>query len=148
MRIGDVIESAIWINGEESQEQRQQYEADVRHAIDELCDSLGFYHGPVAFVEKRPEEDRVPDVPDHIHGIHVRLLVAEAEVTGKKPETPRGSFIANLDHNDLMRLRQITQAAYMRQFSGRVLSVEETDAVIEAIGPESALDALRRDRMH
>lgn len=148
MKTGDVIESAIWLSGDESAEDRRRFEADVTHALTELCDHFGFLHGPVMFVEKRPGDDRVPPVPDHIQGQRVRLLVAEAEVVSRKPEQTPDSFVANLEPDDLRRLREITQRAYMRQFRGRRLTDGQLDEVIEGIGPDAALDCLRRSRMH
>ena len=82
VKLGDVIQSAIWLSGEETAEDRTRYEKDVCTAISLLCDGQGWLHGPVSFIEKRPGEDRVPQVPDHIQGQRVGLLVAEAEVVG------------------------------------------------------------------
>lgn len=143
MRIGDVIESAVWLTGEESPELRKHYETDVAEAIDYLCHENRFLYGPVSFTEKKPGTDRVPEVPDHIHGVNVRLLVAEAEIIGRKPDTSNGSFIANLDKVDLDRLRTITRNARMKLYRER-LTDAECDEVIEAIGPDAALDTLRK----
>jgi hypothetical protein len=110
-----------------------------------LCNELGFYHGPVSFTEKRPEEDRVPEVPDHIQGSRVRLLVAEAEVVGKCPESPQGSFIANLDRKDLVRLRKVTRRAHAKNHPhGEDMTDPEVDEIIERYGPDAALETLRR----
>lgn len=144
MELGDVIESAIWLNGEETYEHRVRFERDVHHAIDRLCDKEGWLRGPVKFVEKRPGEDRVPVVPDDIQGQRVRLLVGEAEIVGKKPETSRGSFIVNLDRSDLVRLRKLTRDARRKAGCGREINDRECDEIIEHCGPEAALETLRR----
>ena len=68
MKIGDVIESGIWLTGDESQELRKRYEADVTKAIQDLCIENGAIPGPIKFLELRPEEGRVPEVPEHISG--------------------------------------------------------------------------------
>ena len=141
MRIGDVIESAIWLTGEESPELKKYYETDVISAIDDVC--AGYIHGPVKFTEKKPGQDRVPEVPDHIQGINVRLLVAEAEVLAPAPETSVGSFVANLDKVDLDRLRDITRQIHKR-FNGTILANSQCDEVIEELGPEAALSTLRQ----
>lgn len=137
---GDIIESAIWITGDESQSDRARYENDVVNAIDETCSTEGFEHGPVMFIEKRPGEDRVPPVPDHVQGSRVRLLVAESTVTGVAVQTPQGSFIANLEKKDLLRLRLITRNA-----AKKMLTDEECDEIIEEIGPEAAVETLRKN---
>jgi hypothetical protein len=134
----DVIENAIWITGDEPPEIRKRYEGDVCMSIDELCEEMGWTHGPVKFYTKRPGDERVPPVPDHIQGSKVRLLIGEARIIGTALEIPKGSFVANLDKKDLMRLRLIT-----RMKAGRPLSDEECDAIIEEIGPEAALDTIR-----
>ena len=143
MRLGEVIESAIWLTGEESEELRTRYEQDVSQAIDDLCYEYGMLHGPIQWVEKIPGTDRVPTVPDHIQGQRVRLLVAESTVTDYAPQTSEGSFVANLECKDVERLRLITRKA-----ARKTLTDEECDEIIEEHGPEAALDTLRRQVLH
>lgn len=140
MKIGDVIEAAIWITGDENQSTRKRYEQDVCQAISDMSADARFEHGPVIFTEKRPGDDRVPPVPDHIHGSRVRLLVAESTVTGIAVQTPKGSFVANLEKKDLLRLRLITRMAAKSE-----LTDDECDKIIEEIGPEAAVDTLRKN---
>lgn len=142
MKIGDEVENAIWITGDEPEEMRKQYERDVIQSIDDLCSSEGFTHGPVTFIEKRPEEDKVPEVPDHIHGQRVRLLVAEATVLHKVIFITGGSFIANLDKQDLKKLRQITRKAYAK-YHGTLIGNIKCDEIIEALGPDAAVETLK-----
>jgi len=136
MRIGDLIESGIWVTGDEPPGMRAQYEQDVRDAISYLCYEHGFVSGPVMFTEKHPESD-VIEVPDHIHGSRVRLLVGEAAVVEKRVETSIGSFVANLELSDLKKLREI-----IRRY--RPMNDAECDELIEQIGPDAALDTLRK----
>ena len=138
-----MIESAIWLTGEEGQEMRRMYESDVTAAIDDLCQEHNLIHGPIQFIEKKPGQDRVPEVPDHIQGINVRLLVAEAEVIASLPETSEGSFVANLEKIDLDRLRDITRQIHKR-LNGTILTNSQCDEVIEELGPEAALSTLRQ----
>lgn len=140
---GEVIESAIWITGDESQELRKRYEADVTQAIGDLCREHGVMHGPIQWLEKRPGSDRVPEVPDHVQGSRVRLLVAEAMITEVVPRSSQGSFIANLEKKDLVRLRYLTRRA-----SKQTLSDKQCDAIIESYGPEAAIDTLRGKTVH
>lgn len=136
---GQVIESAIWITGDESQELRKRFEDDVTQAIGYFCRENSVIHGPIQWLEKLPGTDRVPEVPDHIQGSRVRLLVAEASVVEYAPQSSQGSFIANLDKKDLLRLRVIT-----RRTAKKGLSDQQCDELIEYYGPEAALDTLRR----
>lgn len=135
MNIGDLIESAIWVTGDEPPELRARYEQDVREAISYLCFEHGFVSGEVTFIEKHPMDD-VIEVPDHVFGQRVRLLVGEATVVEKLIESSKGSFVANLDIKDLQRLRGIIR-------THRQLSDLDCDEIIEQIGPEAAVDTLR-----
>ena len=144
MRVGDVIESAIWLTGEESDDMRKRYESEVIDAIDYFCHEKRFIHSQIVFIEKKPGTDRVPEVPDHIQGQNVRLLVAEALIVGKSQETPKGSFVANLDKIDLERLRSITRKARYKLYKEH-LTDAECDRVIEEIGPEAAIATLRNE---
>ena len=144
MKIGDVIESAIWITGDESPSTRTRYEQDVRQAIADLCAEEGFEHGPVTFIEKRPGDDRVPPVPDHVQGSRVRLLVCEAQILCKRVATSEGSFVANLDKKDLLRLRSITRKECLKQHPGHAMTDSDCDQYIERFGPEAAIETLRK----
>ena len=142
MKPGDLIESAVWVTGDEPLTLRKRYEGDVGNAITCLCDENGFEHGPVKFIEKRPGDDRVPCVPEHIQGSRVRLLVAEAEIVGKKPLSSAGSFVANLEKKDIDRLRAITRRKWSEHHLV-ALTDEQCDDCIEELGPEAVLDTLR-----
>ena len=150
MKLGDQIESAMWMDGTETELQVQTHHAHVAAAISVLCYEQGWECGPTTFTEKQPGDECVPQVPDHISGPKVRLLVAEATVTGKKVETKPDSFVANLDRKDLARLRKMTRVAHAKHMpSNGVLSDTQCDEIIEQLGPEAALDTLRRrDTLH
>lgn len=147
IKIGDFIESAIWITGDESPSTRARYEQDVRQAVADFCEEQGHENGPVTFTEKRPGDDLVPQVPDHVQGSRVRLLVGEAQIIGNRVATSEGSFVANLDKKDLVRLRTITRnahAKYRPESSTSVLTDNECDQYIEQYGPEAAIETLRK----
>ena len=144
MKLGDCIESAIWITGDESQSTRARYEQDVRQAVADLCEEEGFENGPVTFTEKRPGDERVPPVPDHVQGSRVRLLVGEAQILGKCVATSEGSFVANLEKKDLVRLRAITRNEYLKRHPDYVMTDSECDQCIEQYGPEAAVETLRK----
>lgn len=144
LRIGDIVESAIWTTGDESQATRARYEQDVLQAVADLCAEEGFENGPVIFTEKLPGSDRVPEVPDHVQGSRVRLLVGEAQIRNKLVTTSEGSFIANLDKKDLMRLRAITRNGFAKHNPGQAITDKECDQYIEQFGPEAAIETLRK----
>lgn len=136
MNIGDVIESAIWLDGEETPEQRALFEKDVTDAISYFCFKNHFIPGPVTFTEKHPMDNDVPEVPKHISGIKVRLLVAESTIIERAVETSIGSFVAQLEYKDLLKLR-----AVIRKYGP--MNDQDCDEIIEELGPESALDTLK-----
>ena len=148
MKIGEVVESAIWLSGTESTEDRLRFESDVSAAIGMLCDDAGFLHGPIVFIEKLPGADRVPVVPDYIQGPRVRLLVAEAELTARKPESTPDSFVANLERTDAMKLRSLTRLAHAKHFPDGRMTDAECDKIIDRYGPEAAIDTLRKATRH
>lgn len=88
MKLGDTIENAIWLDGRETKEVYDRYLRDVKATIDTAAEKEGFLVGPMRVLEKRPGEDRVPPVPDHIQGPDVRLLVLEADVVLHAPPAP------------------------------------------------------------
>ena len=148
MKVGDIIETAVWITGDENEGMRLRFEQQVSDHIDEICAYYNMIRGPIRWIEKRPGEPRVPPVPDHIQGQRVRLLVAEAPVTMEAPQQRPDSFVANLEPKDLKKLRGITKQSYSRHFPARVkkygvLSDQDADEIIDALGPEAALDTLK-----
>lgn len=142
MKAGEVIWAAAWLTGEETPAQRQAYEDRVAEAMDELCHDKGLHRGDAQFYTRKPGEPNVPEVPDHIQGFDVQILIGEATILGPALK-PRG-FIGDLDTVDLERLRVITRRQYEQKYPGRTLSDAECDEVIEEIGPEAAMDAVRR----
>ena len=101
--------------------------------------------GPLEFAIKRPGEDRVPPVPDHIQGPDVRLLVGEAKVVYRPDYTivHYTGFVADLPKRDLMRLRRLTRQAHAKTHPGDRLTDRHCDQVIESLGPDVAVMTLR-----
>jgi hypothetical protein len=123
----------------------EDYRSQVIEGIDELCEEKGFVHGAPRFEELAPHSDpRVPEVPDHIHGPNVRLLIVEADLTGQVFVLSSRRFVGDLDTLDLARLRAITRKAHAEANAGQILTDMECDDMIEELGPEAALDAIRR----
>jgi len=142
MQLGDTVENAIWLDGRETKEQRKAYEKAVEVAIEQECSQNGFMCGKVIFHVKHPYDERVPPVPEHITGTQPRLLVAESDVIGLAIEEVQSSFISDIEPRDLLKLREITRRAAVAR--GHFLNDHEVDDIIETLGPEAAMDALRR----
>jgi hypothetical protein len=144
LKIGEVIEAAIWLNGEETHEMRLQFALDLRAGLESTAAENGVAIGPFTETIKRPGDDRVPPVPDNVQGIDVRLLVFEATVIGAAL-ADEGNFIAELEPSDLERLRQIARRAFARLNPDKPpLSIERCDEFINQNGPDIALAALRQ----
>jgi len=144
VKVGDVLETAIWADGRETAEQRQRFKRDMGVALNQIASGLVL--GPIIFTEKRPGDERVPEVPDHIQGPDVRLLIAEAIVIARLPDlnVQQGAFIAELEPDDLARLRRITRMSYALQKPFMVpLTDRQCDTIINDLGPDAALDTLR-----
>jgi hypothetical protein len=145
-QIGLPIEVAVWLTGRETGQQLDAWKKDCRAEVGKFGLENGVVMSEAAFTEKLPGEDRVPPVPDHISGPGVRLLVCEATVVASlKADIVRSTgFVHDLDAKDLARLRRITRAAHQKaQPMERTLTDAECDAVIEQIGPQSALATVR-----
>lgn len=131
MKIGDLAEYAIWVDGTESEDILRQWKTDCPFMMASSQEPK-LKLGPVSFEIKRPGEDRVPSVPDRIKGPNVRLLIATAEVLGFETVNAN-SFLSELSEADLVRLRQATRKA-----QGRNLPDNVCDQIIERLGPVAA----------
>jgi hypothetical protein len=135
MKIGDLAECAIWLDGTESEAMLKQWATDCPYVMASSQEPK-LKLGPVAFEIKRPGEDRVPQVPGHVKGPEVRLLVATAEVIGF--ERPAPSFLNELSEADLVKLRAATRKAH-----GKKLPDSVCDQIIERLGPVAATQDMR-----
>lgn len=143
--IGDVLECAVWLTGTETADDLRRWkEIDCPEALKGEATSREILVGPITFTVKHPGEDRVPQVPDHIAGPDVRLLVAEATVVGFRTIGQKSSFLLDLEQRDVDRLRAITRRIHTKANPGDPrLSDSECDYLINAIGPEAAMAAVR-----
>lgn len=141
---GDVIETAIWMTGEETPELKDRFEKDLRVSLAHMAEAEAVIIGPLILTEKRPGEDRMPQVPDYVQGVDVRLLVGEAKVIGHPFLDDDSAFVADLDARDLARLRAILRRVHRVYNPGKpTLSTEKCDEYINSNGPQAALAALR-----
>jgi hypothetical protein len=145
MKPGEVLEMAIWLQGNETQEMKDRFRDDIAEALS----TTNLVTGPVIMTELSPGDDRVPPVPDHIQGPDVKLLVGEATVLDYTPGEPdyeagEGNFIGDLEPKDLERLRAILRRVHQTWNPGKPeLSTEKCDEYINRNGPDAALAALR-----
>lgn len=137
MILGDLAECAIWITGEESEAMLRQWRADVGYLISNGHEPA-LKLGPLSFEIKQPGQDRVPQVPDHISGPDVRLLIATAEVLGFE-DVHKASFVGDLSEADLRKLRGITRRKLGHKGP---MTDAQCDQVIDRLGPVAAGMAL------
>lgn len=135
----DTFETAIWLDGKETAEHVKMFIHDIKAALMREAQAKGVVVGPPTFTEKRPGEPRVPPVPKHVSGPNVRLLVVEAPVVCAAPLVKAQGFVFDLDKKDLERLRAVVRKAW----NNPALSDEMCDRVINKLGEEVALAALR-----
>ncbi len=146
MNIGDRLETSIWIDGTETPAQRKQFQNDVSDTIAANQDFHRVIVGPVMWEEKHPGDEQVPSVPAHISGPDVRLLIGRAYVLDHMPV--ESLFLSELEPSDLNRLRRLTRKAHARMYPhyGR-LTDRQCDTLVNDLGPEAALDALRGSKV-
>lgn len=143
MKPGETIERGWWLKGSEPPDARAAIEDLMREDIAEVASGYNVLHGVVTFHEKRIGEPRVGEPPKNFNGPDVRLLVAESEILAYYEAEP--GFVTELEAKDLERLRERTRAAYSRAWPWKQrLTDAECDEIINAIGPDAALDELRR----
>ena len=150
MKPGETVEIAIWSDGTDTPEQLARWKADVLKDMLEAARADNVALTPLRWIEKSPGDDRVPEVPDHIQGPSVKLLVAEADV---QVMFAGPNFLAELEPYDLARIRRITREAYQRWWNTKFkhrsvpLTNPQCDTLINDLGPEAAEASLRSGKM-
>lgn len=144
MNIGDEIEAAMWITGAEAVIELERMKAECAAAINQLAAANGFFAGPTRWSTKRPGEARVPPVPGDISGPNVQLLVVEATVVARRVVSTPRPFTLELDRADLERLRALTRRGAAAAMCPERLTDDECDSIINEVGPDTAMKALRR----
>ena len=143
MKPGDVLELGIWMDGTETQELKDRFEGDLKRSFKRSAKLADVVISPVTMIVSKPGDDRVPKVPEGLHGPDVRFLIGEAEVVNLVPSF-EGYFVADLEPKDLERLRTILRRVYQEYNPGKPeLSTEKCDEFINQNGPDAALEALR-----
>jgi len=144
MKTGDIIEFAVWLTGQETMEDLVDFSTDTKSAMESFAKENNLILDSGTAITKYPGDDRVPEVPDHISGPDVRLLVLEARVLMLKIDVSVSRFVDDLEPDDLNRLRKISRDAYARLYPKCALLTDaQCNTVINDLGPEAASDALR-----
>lgn len=140
--IGDVLEFAYWMTGEETEGELTDFSHAAEMAMTSYMEEENCLLSKGVAHTKRPGDERCPEVPDHIHGTDVQLLVIEAQVLMDLPKESR--FADELEKDDFNRLAKITRSHYARRFPKHPpLTDGQVRTVINDLGPDAALDALR-----
>lgn len=143
MNKGDQCEVAIWMTGTEKPAEIEHWKTVVLEKIRKDTEANEEMEiGPFVVVEKRPGEERVPQVPDHVSGPDVRLLFATATVGDRKPRpkiAPKFiGFAEDLIPKDRALLRRLTREAAHKANPGNDLTAADVDRIIDEMGPDIA----------
>lgn len=141
---GDVLEVALWYNADRPGELERAQEG-IYKVFYSTEQQHGFVTSPVTFIIMHVGDDRVPEPPDVFSGTP-RLLVGEVvieRIFGVVVEEEAG-FAADLEPDDLNRLRQLTQNAYLMRWPHGTapLTDEQLDTIINEVGPDTAARTL------
>ncbi len=143
-QIGEAVNAATWCTGEETPEEFTNMIEACKAQISTEVEGAGFAHGPFRGTVRKPGEEGCPEVPDHIHGADVKLMVLEVDIVCRLPQLNKRSFVGDLDKKDLMRIRAITRGAHLScNPDAKFLTDAECDDIIENIGPDSAMADVR-----
>lgn len=145
MNVGEELETAIWLDGKETEEDLRRFvEVEVPRFYQQAQHQTGLVFGLVEWATKRPGEDRVPPVPDHISGPDVRLLIANAQAVDYVPDdAPLQPWFLELDPVDLKTLRILTRRLWKKRDASANPTNQQVDNMINKIGPKAAMDALK-----
>ena len=142
-RVGDLLELSLWFNSEKPDEQSHA-EAGIYKAFTSSEEQHGLRLGPVVFEVMDIGDDRVPEPPPEYAG-KPRLLVGLAYVDKILPQLGADvGFVHDLEHDDLQRLRKVTQDAYMLSQPPGIAPLDDgaLDDIINEVGPETATKSL------
>lgn len=139
----EYLQTAIWLDGRETPEQRKKYEDNVAIAMHDEAEAKKIEIGPIMWMELPPWHERVPAPPSNITGPNVRLLAAQATILGKKKRP--NWFLSELEPKDLAVLRRVTRQAYAKSFPDRLpLTDRQCDTLISDLGPGVAVETLEK----
>ncbi len=144
LRPGEILQTGIWLTGMEAEGMAERFALDMRANLDSMATAEGVVIGTLQMTYMQPGEDRVPPVPDHVHGPNVQFLVGEAKVVDHLTVANDSSFVADLEPKDLERLVTILRRVHQSYNPGKPeLALEKCHEYINQNGPDAALAALR-----
>lgn len=120
--IGQTYECALWY---QTPEQRRLAEEAIGECFQADSADEGIIFGPITFSDMDLNSNRAPTPPEE----GAKLLVGEAVAIGVQATTGE-KFVLDLDAKDLAKLRQVTQAAWMKVKGSKPLTIDEIDRVI------------------
>jgi hypothetical protein len=144
--VGDTLEMSLWFNAEKPGELAAAEKGLYKSLV--LVEQQNFLEtGPVTFETMSIGDDRVPEPPPSFQGTP-KVLVATCVVIKIIPQLgDEPGFTQDLDNDDLVRLRKVTQNAYLiSQPPGTpLLSDTALDHIIDKYGPDTAVRSLASD---
>lgn len=141
---GDTLELSLWYNDQHPQE-FESAQVGIYRAFHETELKLGVKMGPVNFTVLAPGDPRVPEPPKEFQGTP-RIMIGEAVVEKLVPVmlTDDIGFTQDLEDKDLETLRAITRRTHRLYHPfEKELTDEQADAIINEVGPETAMKSLR-----
>jgi hypothetical protein len=136
--IGETMHAAAWFRGED---EKVRARLVVAQAFREQAEAQRVQFGPIRWSDVLPIDPRLSDPP----GSGYMALMGEADIVEVYPMvvSPR-SILADLDHRDLMRLREVTRRAHRRaRPNDTPLTDAQADALIDALAPQTAAKLVR-----
>lgn len=132
--IGEWRQAALWFNGDE---QKGKAERVLRNMLSLDAQTLGVDLGEVELEVIDANSQRLNGAVPPESGAQV--LAAYAEVIGLKTTIEDAGFLANLEPDDLERLRKATRRAYLKANPGAISpSQSDLDAMVGRLAPETA----------
>jgi len=147
-KIGDIIELAYWMTGEETVQELDEFGQAAQMALQSFVEEEHVMLSTAHATTLRPGDARCPVPPEHIHGADVQLLLVEAKVILELPGPKPSRFADELEKDDLRRLAVITRRQYNQVFPRHPqLTDGQVKTIINDMGPDVALATLQ-GRVH
>jgi len=143
-KIGDIIELAYWMTGEETVQELDEFGQAAQMALRSFVEEEHVMLSTAHATTLRPGDARCPVPPEHIHGADVQLLLVEAKVILELPGPKPSRFADELEKSDFDTLARINQKAYTERYPRHPLLTDaEHRTIINDLGEKAALAALR-----
>lgn len=133
MKVGELVEYALWYNGSE---QRAKAEMGIARYFSQDEEHYGVVFGPIKFTDIDPNDQRLGDnAPPELGA---KVLLGEAECIALQPMSAgEAGFIANLEPADLEKLRCATRRAFKKENPKSTITQDQIDMIITKMAPET-----------